>query len=206
MTLAAKKKVSNQQRSYEYVCRCFDSQIVNSLDLIDFLRAEGVLVKDENRFKMSSVLSLKYITNLVIQFFDQDIISGAFYLLFKIVRDVYVNGYKNQRVPRESVYDTEMHRILINWISKQRNFKVTCKWHKEEHCANEKDKHTCSDIVMKTPYQKIVLDLATKTQLDAHFVRALEYGNKLSAEDVWIVHSHVRIIQPKILIIHLIKN
>ncbi|SRR5437763_11333287 len=84
-----------------------------------------------------------------------------------------------------------MNRILINWISKQRNFEVTCQWHLVEYHANKKDKHRYSDIVIKTPYQMIVLELlatATKTQLNEHFVQALGYGNKLSAEDVWIVH------------------
>jgi len=38
----------------------------------------------------------------------------------------------------------------------------------------------------------VVLELlatATRTQLDEHFVQAIEYGNKLSAEEVWIVLS-----------------
>ena len=68
---------------------------------------------------------------------------------------------------------------------------VKTQWHLVEYCVNEKDKHTYSDIVVKTPSQMVVLELlatATKTQLNEHFVRALGYGNKLSAEDVWIVH------------------
>ncbi|CAG8517732.1 10350_t:CDS:2 [Paraglomus occultum] len=136
-------------------------------------------------------LDIINILKTVVQFFDQDIISRAFYRSFKTARDVYVNGQKNKRVPRESTYDTEMNRILINWISKQRNFEVTSQWHLVEYCVNEKDKHTYSDIVVKTPSQTVVLELlatATRTQLDEHFVRAIEYGNKLSAEEVWIVH------------------
>ena len=60
-----------------------------------------------------------------------------------------------------------------------------------EYCVNEKDKHTYSDIVIKTLYQMIILELlatATKTQLNEHFVWAIEYVNKLSADDVWIAH------------------
>ncbi|CAJ0752952.1 6436_t:CDS:1, partial [Entrophospora sp. SA101] len=68
---------------------------------------------------------------------------------------------------------------------------VTCQWHLVKYHANKKDKHTYSDLVIKTPHQMIVLELlatATKTQLNEHFVQAIEYGNKLSAEDVWLVH------------------
>lgn len=141
--------------------------------------------------KHDGFLDTVNVLRTVVQFFDQDIISRAFYQSFKTAHNVYVNGQKNKRVPRESVYDTEMNRILINWISKQRNFEVTSQWHLVEYHSNEKDKHTYSDLVIKTPHQTIVLELlatATKTQLNEHFVRALEYGNKLSAEDVWIVH------------------
>ncbi|CAG8513272.1 10522_t:CDS:2 [Paraglomus brasilianum] len=141
--------------------------------------------------KRDGFLDIINILKTVVQFFDQDIISRAFYRSFKTAHDIYVNSQKNKHVPRESTYDAEMNRILINWISKQRDFEVTCQWHLVEYCANEKYKHTYSDIVIKTPYQTVVLELlatATRTQLNEHFVRAIEYGNKLCAEEVWIVH------------------
>ncbi|CAG8476304.1 9298_t:CDS:2 [Funneliformis mosseae] len=166
-------------------------------NLAEFLTAEAIpeLFKSTPTVavpeKCDGFLDIVNVLKTVVHFFDQDIISRAFYRSFKTARDVYVNGQKDKRVPRESTYDTEMNRVLINWISKQRNFEVTCLWHFVEYCANEKNKHTYSDIVIKTPRQTVVLELlatATRTQLNEHFVRAIEFGNKISAEDVWIVH------------------
>src|SRR2546430_17679635 len=31
----------------------------------------------------------------------------------------------NEKVPRESVYDAEMYRILVNWLVKEHDFEVT---------------------------------------------------------------------------------
>src|SRR6266496_6003273 len=70
--------------------------------------------------KCDDSLDIINILKAGIQFFDQCVVSRAFYQSFKTARDIYVNGKKNRRVPRESVYDTEMNRILINWIVKQR--------------------------------------------------------------------------------------
>ena len=98
-------------------------------NLAEFLTAEGVLIRDEesrDKFKMSSslvdeliqqrvipelfkstpnscrhdgFLDIINILKTVVQFFDQDIISQAFYQSLKTACDVYVNGQKNKHVP-----------------------------------------------------------------------------------------------------------
>ncbi|PKY30009.1 hypothetical protein RhiirB3_392248 [Rhizophagus irregularis] len=109
---------------------------------------------------------------------------------FKVASTLYVDGKKEKQVPQENVYNTELNRILVNWLVKNNGFEVTGQWHMVESHA-KKHVHTYSDIVITTKRQRIVLELlatATKKDLDEHFERVLEYAEKLSADDIWIVH------------------
>ncbi|PKY53971.1 hypothetical protein RhiirA4_472487 [Rhizophagus irregularis] len=189
--------------------------------LVEFLTAEGVLMRDEmkkDNFRMSSIfvdelirrqviselykssptcavpkkfdgsLDIISILKMAVQLFDKEIIHRAFDQSFKTAH-VYVKGQKSVLVPRESVYDTELNRILVNWIISQIGSEVTV--HMVEHRAEKKDKHTYSDIVIKTPKQTIVLEIlatATEKELDEHVVKVLDYAEKLSANEMWIVH------------------
>ncbi|PKC64336.1 hypothetical protein RhiirA1_517110 [Rhizophagus irregularis] len=75
--------------------------------LVQFLVAEGVLIRDEttkNGYKMSSALvdmlvQRRVIPEMAIQFFDKDIISSAFDRSYKIADDLYVEGEKSRQVP-----------------------------------------------------------------------------------------------------------
>lgn len=86
------------------------------------------------------------------------------------------------------MYDTELCRVLINWIVKH-SYEVTGYWHLVEKRVGEKDRHYY--IVIKSSSQTIILELlvtTTKTDLNVHFSRALEYADKLLAEETWIAH------------------
>jgi len=102
-------------------------------------------------------LDILKILQTAIQYFNKDTISNAFDRSYKIAEKLYVDGKKKKKVPRESVYDTELNRILTNWFIKNSDFDVIGQWHL--------DKHTYSDIVITTDSQKIVLELlATATK------------------------------------------
>jgi hypothetical protein len=60
-----------------------------------------------------------------IQFFDKDIITNTFDRSFKITHDINVDGVDMEQVFRESVYDTELNRILVNWLVKRGGFEIT---------------------------------------------------------------------------------
>ncbi|RGB38482.1 hypothetical protein C1646_665357 [Rhizophagus diaphanus] len=126
-----------------------------------------------------------------IRCFDKTFICKAFDRSFKIAL-VKVDGCQNQMVPRESVYDTELNRILVNWFVKEFNFEVTGQWHLIDHADNdEKDKDYYSDITIMTPRKTVVLELlasANKKELNEHFERVLNYAEMLSADDKWIVN------------------
>ena len=99
---------------------------------------------------------------------------------------------RNVKVLQKSIYDTELNRILVNWIVKECNFEVTGQWHLIDHADNdEKDKHYYSDIVIISLHQTVVLELlatATKNDLNEHFERVLNCAKMLSANDIWIVN------------------
>ena len=119
-------------------------------------------------------------------------ISNGFIRSFKSSGELRVDGEKKKRVPQERVYDSELIRVLVNWLVRNNGLEVTGQWHMVEHHAN-KDKYidTYSDIVITAKYQRIVLELlatATRRDLNEHFKRVLEYAEKLSADDIWIVH------------------
>ena len=117
-------------------------------------------------FKDSQDLDTLIALKFAVKTFDKDIISLARFRSFKTAK-VWVNGKRNQYVPRESVYDAELCQILRNWLSIA-NFKVTGQWHLKSN-----KKHMYSDIVIDTPIgDKIVLELlatADTNDLDEHF-------------------------------------
>lgn len=109
--------------------------------------------------------------------------------LFKTVK-VRVNNAINQVVPRESVYDSELYRVLFNWLN-MFNYQITGQWHLI-YSNGKKNKHSYSDIVVKSPQGHVfVLELlatATKSELTEHYDRVLDYAKMLSANESWVVH------------------
>jgi len=102
---------------------------------------------------------------------------------------VSVGGYNNVNVPRESVYQTELDRILVKWLGTQRNFEVTGQWHltQPQKKKNKGGKHQYCDIVIMGPDSSsqpiVILELlATGTQnnLDEHYEWALKYTKNLA--------------------------
>ncbi|POG76315.1 hypothetical protein GLOIN_2v1769118 [Rhizophagus irregularis DAOM 181602=DAOM 197198] len=166
--------------------------------LAQFLVAEGVLIRDEMTkyaYKMSSslidMLIWQRVIPLVYKSFPKNIISSAFDKSYKVADDLYVNGIKNIQVPQESVYDTELCRVLVNWIVKAGGIEVDGQWHIVENCDNRRNKHLYSNIVITADHQRIVLELlatATQNDLDEHFKSVLKYAELLSADEIWIVH------------------
>jgi len=114
-------------------------------DLADFLTAEGVLLRpvpSEPKYHMASPLidalvrlqvipshfpnmppspvretqgDILVILTEALKCFDKDLIKSAYDLSYKLSK-VYVKGSLRMQVPRESVYDTELMRILCNWL------------------------------------------------------------------------------------------
>ncbi|CAI2171739.1 9884_t:CDS:10, partial [Funneliformis geosporum] len=165
--------------------------ITNTTDikLAEFLISEGVLRNND------TIDTLKVLQK-AINFFDKCILKRASALSYKIAL-MKVNKETKVKVSRESVYDTELSRNLINWLSKERRFEVVDQWHLSKPLPNGEYEHKYCDIVIKPPITRsqtshnqptIVLELlatATNKELAEYFDRALTYADQLSAGEKW---------------------
>jgi len=118
--------------------------------------------------------------------FDQNLIKSAYNHSFKL-SEVYVNGSLRAQVPRESVYDTELTRILCIWLR-------TSGWSftGQLHIITDDRRHKYSDIVIQSPDDKpIVFELVATGEpsfLEAHIKKTPEYMTLSSAVEGWVVH------------------
>lgn len=98
---------------------------------------------------------------------------------FKIASG-WVNGKTKVQVPRESTYENELYRVLVNWLCKE-GAEVMAQWHLK---INSNNKYC--DIVVRKDDQVILLKLLatpTKGQLDEHYDHVLIYAESLSATE-----------------------
>ncbi|GBB91575.1 hypothetical protein RclHR1_18950004 [Rhizophagus clarus] len=111
-----------------------------------------------------------------------------------------VNKKIKVKVICESVYDTELSRILVNWLSKERKLEVVGQWHLSKPLPNGEYEHKYCDIVIKPPitcsqtsYDQptIIFELlatATNKELKEHFDRVLIYADQRFAGEKWVIH------------------
>jgi hypothetical protein len=122
-----------------------------------------------------------------LKFFDKDLIRLAAVRSYKQSK-VTVGGLRVVRVPRESVYDTELMRILTNWIGKQEAYAINGQW----HLQTDQNKHKYCDIVISKPTTPtVVLELLATGDVSfvrAHIEKTPYYKDLLSADEAWVVH------------------
>ncbi|KAF7730082.1 hypothetical protein EC973_003028 [Apophysomyces ossiformis] len=166
----------------------------------DYLAALGVLQPEANGFKIASPLMDSFIRQIVIpeayptapsislpakpddsldilgifkstlSFFDKELIAEAHKLSYKVAT-VPVNNGRNQRVPRESVYDSEMIRICSNWLSR-----IEYKVIGQRHIGNL----YCDIVLQEQNSHSTVLELVvteTIQQIHRHIERTVNYKN-----------------------------
>jgi len=132
---------------------------------------------------------LKVLDTLIesLKFFDKDLIRFASDRSYKssIVR---VRGRPKVHVPRESVYDTELMRILTNWLATRHGWTVTGQWHLQTMVGE----HKYSDIILKkSDAPPIVLEILATGDEDfvkSHINKTCEYMELLSAKEGWVIH------------------
>ena len=123
-----------------------------------------------------------------LKFFDKSLILAASSCSHKRPK-VKTNSSHGRHVPRESVYDTELMRILANWLR-------TCEWsvHGQWHLKDDSKRYKYSDIVLKNdiqPWQTILLELLATgepSSVESHIQKTLEHARLLSANEAWVVH------------------
>ena len=64
-----------------------------------------------------------------LKYFDKEHIHLAAFRSSNSSKAVEVDGSLYAQIPRESVYDTELMRILSNWLQSRHGWTVTGQWH-----------------------------------------------------------------------------
>lgn len=134
--------------------------------------------------KEGGPLNFLSILREVLKAFNKELIVRASGCSYKKAQ-VEVNGCKEMKVPRESVYDSELMRILSNWLH-QEKYTVTGQWH-----LVVDGNHKYSDIIINDGESKIVLELLATggpAFIQEHINRTKEYKINSGAGEAWIVH------------------
>ena len=121
----------------------------------------------------------------VVCVFDKETIKSC--NSFKLAR-VLVNNANNREVPRESVYDAELYRIMSNWLGR---FTVTGQWHLKYHASRHINNKYVDIVIARSDHSTIAFELlasATKKELKEHYEWTLIYDKKLLVNETWMVH------------------
>jgi hypothetical protein len=147
--------------------------------------------------QINSKLDIPFLLKTALAFFNKDIICLAPNRSFKTA-EVTVRGSRNITVPRESVYENELNRVLMNWLTKF-SYDVTCQWHTRQITKNDEVTHQYCDIVIlsrnRSNQPVVVFELlatGTRSALEEHFTRTLEYRNNFTGfpagVEIWVIN------------------
>jgi hypothetical protein len=101
---------------------------------------------------------------------------------------VIIGGSRGVLVPRESVYDSELMRILSNWLKETSGWTVTGQWHLQTTLGKHKYTYI---VVQKDDKPPTVLELVATGDasfVQSHIRKIPEYMDLLSAEEAWVIH------------------
>jgi len=118
------------------------------------------------------------------KFFDKALILIASDCSYKKPK-MKIYGWYGGYVPRESVYDTELMRILANWLRKY-DWSVSGQWRLEDNLKRHK-----YYIVLKKASRTIVLELLATgepSSVKSHIRKTPENMALHSANEAWVVH------------------
>ena len=132
-----------------------------------------------------NVLDIPVILTECLKYFDKELIRSAYSCSYK-VSSVPVHGSSGIHVPRESVYDTEMMRILCNWLK-------PCGWSVigQQHARTANGKHRYFDIVLEKDGIRTVLELLATGDanfMKSHIKKNPDYVALHSAVESWVIH------------------
>ena len=122
-----------------------------------------------------------------LKFFDKDLIQQATIRSYKIAK-VKVDKHCGSQVPWESVYNTELIRVLRNWLSKLENYMVNGQYHLT---GDEGEDKYAAIMIKKLDEPTVLLELLAHGELDSvvkHVNKTVEYKQLVSADEVWVIH------------------
>lgn len=121
----------------------------------------------------------------VLPFFDRSFITNVSRWSYKVARHVVVQGSLETLVPRESVYEGELLRILANWLSAE--MQVTNQY----HITGTSQSHYFCDVVVDPENNLIPVELmatGTTADFEAHVVKTILYKRLLGATEAWLIN------------------
>jgi hypothetical protein len=130
-----------------------------------------------------------HVLNVLIEclkFFDKELMRMAPNRSYKS-STIAISGFPERQVPRESVYDTELMRILTNWLGHEFGWTVTGQY----HLVNEDGRHRYSDIILRKNAKRIVLELLAtgdRSFVRKHINKTPEYMALNRADQAWVIH------------------
>ncbi|GJJ78555.1 hypothetical protein EMPS_10914 [Entomortierella parvispora] len=130
-------------------------------------------------------LDILQIIKAVLPFFDRSFMTNVSRWSYKEARHVVVQGSLETLVPRESVYEGELLRILANWLSAE--MQVTNQY----HITGTGQSHYFCDVVVDPENNPIPVELmatGTTTDFEAHVVKTIMYKRLLGATEAWLIN------------------
>jgi hypothetical protein len=172
-----------------------------NMSLANFLTTEGVLSTpylSNDIYRMSSSLIDGLVRTLVIPRWFPDAPSiplpyqnsgDSLHVLNVLIESLkFFDKQFIQLAPRRSfkscIYDTELMRILTNWLARQYGWMVTGQW----HLRNE---DRWNSIILKHGDEPIVLELLAtgdRHLVESHIQKTSEYKAVLFAVEAWVIH------------------
>jgi len=146
-------------------------------------------LKDEGGIE----LDILTVLTEALKHFDQNLIFQSPQRSYKEAK-LRVDGRTDSTIPRESVYNTELMRILTNWLTNKEFYKIDDQWHLFDI---ETDVHKYNDIVISKgdKYMVLLELLATgdNASIRSHINKTFLYKKLLSKDhtpvkEAWIIH------------------
>jgi len=93
-------------------------------------------------------------------------------------------------LPKETVYQIELYSILRQWFSDEVEINT------QVNLPSEDSYSQCEIIIEPSVVSRIVIELVTNVPpsiLKEHYSRAIEYGKRLNATEVWVIHFTIKV-------------
>ncbi|RIB00592.1 hypothetical protein C2G38_2233737 [Gigaspora rosea] len=132
---------------------------------------------DDIPLQVNDSIHVLEVVKSVVRTFDKSTIAQGSSCSYKSSNHLQVDSKYNVHVPRESIYDAEMYRILHNWLAKVHSFDIIGQWHLKKVCEDGGYHHLYCDLTIKKrddPSPVAVLELLATTsipELNEHFKR-----------------------------------
>ncbi|CAG8662729.1 uncharacterized protein OCT59_014428 [Rhizophagus irregularis] len=145
-------------------------------------------------FRSDSTVDILAIIKSALLQFNSNIIHLGSSRSYKNSKFLKVDLTQAAAVPRESVYDSEMYRVLVNWLTYSLNIEVTGQWHLKSIGSDGGFHHSYCDLVLKHPSASkpfAILELlatAIPSTLKKHFSQVSTYAQCLCPDEFWVVH------------------